>query len=154
MSPGFSVIIVLRGIYSKMQDLRFLWRWLKNAVFWDVAPCRSCVNRRSSETSVHTRSARCDIRDDGILFSRVVCEDELEECRWKLSWPIWRFYPHIYLDGSVKESTHEVRYISNWMKWVVVNWRDKNSISSLTLNIERSIRNSSGISRVIVGIIM
>jgi hypothetical protein len=29
-----------------------LFLLLKNAVFWDVAPCRSCVNRRS-ETSVH-----------------------------------------------------------------------------------------------------
>jgi hypothetical protein len=25
---------------------------MKNAIFWDVASCRSCVNRRSSETSV------------------------------------------------------------------------------------------------------
>jgi hypothetical protein len=73
---------------------------LKNAVFWDVAPCRSCVNRRfggtyrlqieatcsrwssltdfsslkmeairSSETSVHTRSTRRHIPEDGILYS-------------------------------------------------------------------------------------
>jgi hypothetical protein len=31
---------------------------MKTAVLWDVAPCRSCVNWRSSETSVHTRSTR------------------------------------------------------------------------------------------------
>jgi hypothetical protein len=56
---------------------------MKNAVFWDVAPCRSCVNRpahagssladfstpkmeaiHSSETSVHTRR---HIPEDGIL---------------------------------------------------------------------------------------
>jgi hypothetical protein len=31
---------------------------MKNVVFWDVALCRSCVNRRSSETSVNTRSTQ------------------------------------------------------------------------------------------------
>jgi hypothetical protein len=59
---------------------------MKNAVFWDVAPCRSCVNRRfggtfrlhlqgtlkmeeirSSETSVYTRSTRRHIPEDDIL---------------------------------------------------------------------------------------
>jgi hypothetical protein len=29
---------------------------MKNAVFWDVGPCRSCVNRRFGGTSVDTRS--------------------------------------------------------------------------------------------------
>jgi hypothetical protein len=76
---------------------------IKNAIFWDVTPCRSCVNRRvggtyrlhlqgrkirerrtssladfftlkmeairSSETSVHTRSTRRHIPEDGILHS-------------------------------------------------------------------------------------
>jgi hypothetical protein len=72
---------------------------VKNDVFWDVAPCRSCVNRcfgemyrlhlqgrkihergtsvsrwlkmeaiRSSETSVHTRSTRRHIPEDGIHY--------------------------------------------------------------------------------------
>jgi hypothetical protein len=53
---------------------------MKNAVFCDVARCRSCVNRRfggtstltmesirSSETSVHTRSTLRYIPEDGIL---------------------------------------------------------------------------------------
>jgi hypothetical protein len=38
---------------------------MKNAVFWDVAPS-TCVNRRSSETSVHTRSTRRHIPENGI----------------------------------------------------------------------------------------
>jgi hypothetical protein len=68
----------------------------KNAVFWDVAPCSFCVNRRlggtdrlrlqgrrisdrgsslkmqaisSSETSVHTRPTWRHIPEDGILHS-------------------------------------------------------------------------------------
>jgi hypothetical protein len=63
---------------------------LKNVIFWDVAPCKSRVNRHlqppahagssladfstlkmeaisSSETSVHTRSARRQIPEDDIL---------------------------------------------------------------------------------------
>jgi hypothetical protein len=40
---------------------------MKNAVFWEVAPCTSYVNRRSSETLVHTRSTWRHIREDGIL---------------------------------------------------------------------------------------
>jgi hypothetical protein len=43
--------------------------FLKNVVFLDVAPCRSCVNRRSAEISVHTRSSRRHIPEDGILHS-------------------------------------------------------------------------------------
>jgi hypothetical protein len=42
---------------------------MKNAIFWDVAPCRSCeMYRRSSETSVNfTGSRRSHIPEDGIL---------------------------------------------------------------------------------------
>jgi hypothetical protein len=77
---------------------------MKNAVFWDVAPCRSCVNRRFgetyrlhiqgrkirergtsvskwlrsairfSETSVHARSTRRHIPEDGTLQVFIVCE--------------------------------------------------------------------------------
>jgi hypothetical protein len=35
-----------------------VFKCLKNAIFWDVAPCRYCANRRSSETSVYTISTR------------------------------------------------------------------------------------------------
>jgi hypothetical protein len=42
---------------------------LKNAVFWDVAPCRSCVNQCSYETSVYTKYTQRHILEDGILHS-------------------------------------------------------------------------------------
>jgi hypothetical protein len=55
---------------------------MKNAVFWDVAPCNlvwtdvseegialKMEAMRSSETSVHTRSTRRHITEDGILNS-------------------------------------------------------------------------------------
>jgi hypothetical protein len=41
----------------------------ENAVFLDVAPCRSYVNRRFGGTSVHIRSTRRHIPEDGILHS-------------------------------------------------------------------------------------
>jgi hypothetical protein len=61
---------------------------MKNAVFWDVAPCSlqppaqadfsladfstlKMEAMRFSETSVHTRSTRRHIPDDGILY--IVC---------------------------------------------------------------------------------
>jgi hypothetical protein len=40
---------------------------MKNVAFWDVGPCRSCVKRRSAETSVHTRSTRRQIPENDIL---------------------------------------------------------------------------------------
>jgi hypothetical protein len=59
-----------RVIALKLENVRFevfTAVTMKNSVFWDVAPCRSGVNRRSSETSVHTRSTRRHIPEDGIL---------------------------------------------------------------------------------------
>jgi hypothetical protein len=76
---------------------------MKNAVFWDVAPCRSCVSRRSqppahagsspadfsalkveaicsSETWVHTRSTRCHISLTLIWGGDLIC----------------RTYPHVH----------------------------------------------------------
>jgi hypothetical protein len=38
---------------------------MKNGVFWDVVPCRS------SETSLHTRSTRRHIPEDGILHKNL-----------------------------------------------------------------------------------
>jgi hypothetical protein len=46
---------------------------IKNAVFWDVAPCRSCVNRRFGGTSVHTRSTWRHSQEDGILQQFYCC---------------------------------------------------------------------------------
>jgi hypothetical protein len=43
----------------------------KNVVFWDVALFRSCVNRRSSETSVHARSTQRHIPEDIFIFCPV-----------------------------------------------------------------------------------
>jgi hypothetical protein len=42
---------------------------MKNAVFCDVLQCRYCENRRSSETSVHTRSTHRHIPENGILHA-------------------------------------------------------------------------------------
>jgi hypothetical protein len=40
---------------------------MKNAVFWDVALCKSCVNRHFGGTGVPTRSTQRHIPEDGIL---------------------------------------------------------------------------------------
>jgi hypothetical protein len=86
----------------------FMALTMKNAVFWDVAPCRSSVNRRfeetdrlhrrgrrirergtsvsrwlqtaicSFETSVHTRSTWRHVLEDGILHSRIVLKTLLQ----------------------------------------------------------------------------
>jgi hypothetical protein len=72
---------------------------VKNAVFWDVALCRYCVNQRfgwtyrlhlqgrkicergtnlsRSETSVHTRYTRCHIQEDSMVQNMDVflCEN-------------------------------------------------------------------------------
>jgi hypothetical protein len=67
---------------------------LKNAVFWDVAPCRSYVNRRfggtyrlhlqgSSETSVYTRSTGRNIPVDALFIVPAVNTSNLTS--WHLS---------------------------------------------------------------------
>jgi hypothetical protein len=42
---------------------------LRMSIFLDVAPCRSGVNRRFGGTSIHTRTTRRHIPEDGILHS-------------------------------------------------------------------------------------
>jgi hypothetical protein len=42
---------------------------MKNSVFWDVAPCSSCVNRRFGKTCRHKLQGR-KIRDRGTSVSR------------------------------------------------------------------------------------
>jgi hypothetical protein len=41
----------------------------KNAVFWNVMPCRSCVNQSFGEASIHIRTTWRHITEDGILNS-------------------------------------------------------------------------------------
>jgi hypothetical protein len=48
---------------------RRMYMELKNAVFWDVAPYRYCVNRRFGGTSVYTISTRRHIPQNGIHHS-------------------------------------------------------------------------------------
>jgi hypothetical protein len=45
---------------------------MKDAVFWDVAPCSSCVNRRFGGTTVHTRTTGRHIPENGILLTVLV----------------------------------------------------------------------------------
>jgi hypothetical protein len=40
---------------------------MKYAVFWDIVPCSSCVNRRFGGTSVHTRTTRHHNPENDIL---------------------------------------------------------------------------------------
>jgi hypothetical protein len=44
---------------------------MKNAVFWDVSPCRSTVNRRIGATTYYTRYTRRNIPEDGIFHSHL-----------------------------------------------------------------------------------
>jgi hypothetical protein len=42
---------------------------MKNTVFWDVAPCRSCENRRFGGTHRHNLQGR-KIRERGTILNR------------------------------------------------------------------------------------
>jgi hypothetical protein len=59
---------------------------MNNAVFWDVASCGSCLNRRSPETSVQTRSTWSHIPENGILQCFNVC---LNSRRWFMLWLVY-----------------------------------------------------------------
>jgi hypothetical protein len=86
---------------------------MKNSFFWDVAPCRFCVNRyfggtyrvhlqdlstlnleeiRSSETSVHRRSIRRHIPEDGILHQSA-SYTYMKQLTNKF-WSTWKFFNH------------------------------------------------------------
>jgi hypothetical protein len=41
---------------------------MKNAVYWDVGPCSSCVNQRFGGMSIHTRTTLRHIQENGILI--------------------------------------------------------------------------------------
>jgi hypothetical protein len=65
---------------------------MKNAVFWDVAPCRSCVNRRF-EGTYHLHLQGRKIRELGTNVSRWLCSmQSAATCsRWFLTRGF--FYP-------------------------------------------------------------
>jgi hypothetical protein len=53
---------------------KFCTFWIKNAVFWDVVPCRYCVNRRFRGTyGLHLHSRK--IRERGTRVSRWLLAD-------------------------------------------------------------------------------
>jgi hypothetical protein len=79
LPTAFRTEMVNPFLCSSLQEFRMMYKivgfevftavTMKIAVFWDVAPCRSCeMNRRSSETLVHfTGSTRRHIPEDGIF---------------------------------------------------------------------------------------
>jgi hypothetical protein len=60
---------VLRRIYTYIRFHVFMEVNMKNAVFWDVAPCRSCVNRHFGGTYRFRLQGR-KIRERGTSVSR------------------------------------------------------------------------------------
>jgi hypothetical protein len=48
--------------------------FVKDAVFWDVSSCTSCVNRRSFEMSVHILQAPAHIGSSLVGFSTLKME--------------------------------------------------------------------------------
>jgi hypothetical protein len=71
---------------------------MKNAIFWDVAPCRSCVNRRFGRTyRLHLQGRR--IRERGTSVSEQVAQSAATFSRWFLSRRF--FYPE---DGGIRVS--------------------------------------------------
>jgi hypothetical protein len=71
INPGFSKCNL--NICDIMQDLRFFTAvTIKNAVFWDVAPYRSCVNRRfGGKYRLHFQDRK--IRERGTSVSAATC---------------------------------------------------------------------------------
>jgi hypothetical protein len=80
----------LRNLLKYVRFEAFTAVTMKNVVFWDVALCRSSVNRRfggtyrlhlqgrkicSSETSVNARSTQHHIPEDDILLVKICNED-------------------------------------------------------------------------------
>jgi hypothetical protein len=70
--------VILFGNY-KSQDIKCVKLWnnvrfevfvavtMKNAIFWDVAPCDSCKNRRFRGMSALKRETSRNIPEDGIF---------------------------------------------------------------------------------------
>jgi hypothetical protein len=68
---------------------------MKNAVFWDVAPCRSCVNRRFGGTyRLH-------------LHGRKICERGTSMSRWLQTEPLVE-NSHLYKNREGEWATWEI----------------------------------------------
>jgi hypothetical protein len=80
---------------------------MKNAVFWDVAPCRSCVNRRFGGTyGIHLHGKK--IRERGTTVSRwLQTEPQVENTQPAATCSHWFlarafFYPEDVADNFLR----------------------------------------------------
>jgi hypothetical protein len=97
---------------------------VKNAVFWDVAPCKYSVNRRSSETLVHTRSTRRHTSEDTFFIVTAVKTSDPS------TYTVFFSYPECSYFGVCRTSNGPPRYISlAYPKWRI-SWCFMSEVSS------------------------
>jgi hypothetical protein len=80
---GLSLSRVEDNLWTYVRFEVFKAVTMRNAVFCDVAPCGSCKNRRSSETSVLTRATPSNVPGNDILYGRTFA--------W-LEYLLWSFW--------------------------------------------------------------
>jgi hypothetical protein len=90
----------------------------KNVVLLDVVPYKSCVNRHSSETSVHTRFTQNNIPEYGILqiLSKYGNEDLSETAR---QWSVRELKTLKYCQEHAEEVTKKLRRSDLGIYWIV-----------------------------------
>jgi hypothetical protein len=66
----------------------WICRLVNNAVFWDVAPCCSCVDRRFGGTYRHHLQGR-KIRERGTSVSKWLHSDRLENLKFYMLMSFW-----------------------------------------------------------------